>query len=485
MKHVFRKKIILSIVLTTVITILSMIGTGNLLFDSKNTLVYRVFPSFDRNRDTASKSEYAFTNLYHVINFNYRFIDDYDTFYKNTTPFFDKYVKRLQVVNNSDIIIFDSKDRNASLQKKSLNTSTIQEGEDYFMGITRDKYTFSAPIQVNAEDVATAIITTTGSVKTSFEKFRTVIVGLFVFGLTIFILLMMFFSWWVSRDMLEPLKRLNVSAANIAQGNLDFEVSYKKDNELGHFCKIFDTMRIELKSLLERQATYERSRKELIASMSHDLRTPLTSIKGYVEGLEDGKGKNEERFKRYLNVIRNNVDRLDTLIEDLFQFSQLELGDLPMDFKAQDSSMMLDSIFRNFEAEFKDTDITFTVHQILPSAIINADEKRITQVLENIISNAKRYVTSSGHITVGAIQEDQFIKIYVEDDGIGISPDVLPYIFDLCYREEKSRSMDYGGIGLGLTICKKIIEMHDGEIYAESTHNVGTTFYLTIPLSTL
>ncbi|WP_432666448.1 HAMP domain-containing sensor histidine kinase [Wukongibacter baidiensis] len=483
MKHVFRKKIILSILLTTVITILSIIGTGYLLFDSRSPLSYRIYSGLDE--DTLLKLEHDFTNLYHSININYRYVDDYDAFYRSTTPFLNKHIKRLQVVNNSDIIIFDSMDRESSLQKKSLDTSTIQDEDHYFMGFTGDKYTFSIPIQVDAERVATGIITTTGSVKTSFEQFRIALLGLFIFGLIVFILLILFFSWWVSRDMIEPLKRLNVSAANISQGNLDFEVNYKKDNELGHFCRIFDTMRIELKSLLERQSAYERSRKELIASMSHDLRTPLTSIKGYVEGLEDGKGKNEERFKRYLNVIRNNVNRLDTLIEDLFQFSQLELGDLPMDFKTQNCSVMLESIFRNFEAEFKDTDITFTVQRPLPSAIIHADEKRITQVLENLISNAKRYIPSSGHITVGAMLKDQFIKIYVEDNGVGISSDALPYIFDLCYREEESRSTDYGGVGLGLTICKKIIEMHDGEIYAESVQNAGTTFYFTIPLNVL
>ncbi len=150
-------------------------------------------------------------------------------------------------------------------------------------------------------------------------------------------MLIVLFTWLISKSILVPLKNLNEATESISAGNLDFQLSYKKDNELGRLCAAFDTMRVKLKESLEKQAAYEKSRKELVADISHDLRTPISSIKGYVEGLQDGMAKDPQMFQRYLTVIQDKTHKLDRLIDDLFQYSQMELGKLSMDFSKQDS----------------------------------------------------------------------------------------------------------------------------------------------------
>ena len=139
------------------------------------------------------------------------------------------------------------------------------------------------------------------------------------------IILISFLSWIISRSVLNPLNKLNAATENIAQGNLDFTIECRRNDELGRLCQAFELMRHRLKESLEKQNIYENSRKTMIASISHDLRTPIASIKGYVEALQDGIAQDPEKFNRYLSIIEDKTNKLDRLIDDLFQFSQFEL----------------------------------------------------------------------------------------------------------------------------------------------------------------
>lgn len=286
----------------------------------------------------------------------------------------------------------------------------------------------------------------------------------------------------IARSILVPLDELNAATEKITAGNLDFTVAYRKNNEMGDFCAAFDLMRQKLKDSLEKQAAFENSRKELIASISHDLRTPITSIKGYVEGLQDGITHDQAKFNRYISVIRNKTESLDRLIEDLFQFSQLELGHSDMQPSLQSAQNMLDKILNPIETEFTDSTVKLVVNRPFPAVIINADLDRIRQVFENLISNAKQYVGENGVITVGAEVEDAYLTLSVTDNGVGISEEDLPHVFEHFYRGEKSRSREYGGIGLGLAICKQIVENHGGVIWVESLPDVSTTFQFQLPV---
>lgn len=298
----------------------------------------------------------------------------------------------------------------------------------------------------------------------------------------IFVICAALMTWMISRSVLIPLKELNTATEQIINGNLDFEIGYQKNNEMGRFIRAFEQMRIKLKESLAKQIEYENSRNELIENIAHDLRTPISSIKGYVEGLQDGIVHDEAKFNRYLSVIKEKSITLDILIDDLFQFSRLELGKIEMEIREQDSQDMIETIVRPFEIELSDSNVSFVSERPFPKAMIQADRHRITQVFDNFISNARRYVSDTGKITVQGKISDNFVQISIKDNGVGISKDDLPYVFNRFYRGEKSRSREFGGTGLGLAICKQIVEEHGGRIWVESEMDKGTTFFFTLPI---
>jgi len=280
-----------------------------------------------------------------------------------------------------------------------------------------------------------------------------------------------------------PLYMLSEAASEITNGNLEDQIVYNKNNEFGEFSQIFNTMRIKLKDSLEKQQELELARTQLMASVSHDLRTPITSIKGYVEAIQDGKAKSDEKMQQYLDIIAKKTDKLDHMIDDLFQFSQLELKHIKMDMELIDSKDLLEKLNKEYTLHFEHSHITFELEEPIPSVYLNMDISMVERVFENIIENAKRYITKEdGEIRVKGHVEKDRIKIAIIDNGEGIKSEDLPHIFNRFYRGEKSRSRDYGGAGLGLSICKEIIERHQGKIWVESTYGRGSTFYMDFPI---
>ncbi|MEC0206970.1 HAMP domain-containing sensor histidine kinase [Paenibacillus lautus] len=286
----------------------------------------------------------------------------------------------------------------------------------------------------------------------------------------------------ITRRILLPLKELNAAAEQIMNGNLNIEIRNRNHDEMDRFSSAFDVMRARLKESLDRQAAYERSRNELIANISHDLRTPITSIRGYVEGLQDGIARDEQKVARYLAVIKNKTDQLDRLIEDLFQYSQLESGQLVLDIRESDSREFLEAMIAPFEMEFHDAAVVLNVERPFPSRSIQVDSDRMAQVFGNMIGNAEKYAGHPVEMRFSAQDEGDQIRIVIKDNGIGIAEEDLPYLFDRFYRGEKSRSRSFGGAGLGLAICKQIVEQHGGHIGVESKAGMGTEFYLLLPV---
>ncbi|NLJ66305.1 MAG: HAMP domain-containing protein, partial [Clostridiales bacterium] len=284
-------------------------------------------------------------------------------------------------------------------------------------------------------------------------------------------------------SVLVPLDELNRATESIAKGDLDFVIKYKRNNELGRLCQAFETMRDKLKASIEERLASERQRKEMIGVISHDLRTPISSIKGYVEALQDGMARDEEQFQRYLKVIHDKTNRLDALIDDLFLYSQMELGNLKMNLELADSRVMLEDIMNSVSMDLENETMEMVVKRPFPSVWVRADIKRINQVVDNILQNAVKYAENCGVIEVMATVDDGYLEISISDNGIGIAREDLSHIFELFYRGEKSRSRHYGGTGLGLAICKNIVEQHGGKIWAESHIGEGTTISFTLPVT--
>lgn len=287
----------------------------------------------------------------------------------------------------------------------------------------------------------------------------------------------------ITSRILNPLKQLNAAAEQIRDGNLDAAIHYRSKDEMGQFCVVFDAMRVQLKEALEKHELDERLRTEMIACISHDLRTPMSSIKGYVEGLRDGVADNKEKYDRYVAVIADKTERLDQLIDELTQFSQLESGQLDIRPSYRKADEVLNDILHPMVIEFADLPVELLLQRPFPSAVISVDSKRLSQVFDNLINNAKRYAGDDGIIVIRAIEEDGTVKITVQDNGVGIDPIDLPHVFEHFYRGDKSRTSGGGGTGLGLAICKQIVEKHGGTIWVSSTPNKMTEFTFTLPIA--
>jgi two-component system, OmpR family, phosphate regulon sensor histidine kinase PhoR len=227
----------------------------------------------------------------------------------------------------------------------------------------------------------------------------------------------------------------------------------------------------------------ESMRKEFVANVSHELRTPLSMIKGYVETLVDGGADVAEKDReRFLKTIQKHTERLHALLEDLLTISRLESRREQLSKKAVVLQHLTAEIAENYrEAGVLPGD---SLRRDLPAGELTVfgDSARLTQVLENLIDNAVKYSADDPKLEIGASEDGEFAKVWVKDNGVGISRADLPHIFERFYRVDKGRSRERGGTGLGLSIVKHIVQLHGGKVWAESTLGVGTTFFFHVPL---
>lgn len=289
-------------------------------------------------------------------------------------------------------------------------------------------------------------------------------------------------TYMVSRSIILPLKELEKAAIKIRDGDLNNPVICKANDEMGNVFSSFNEMRERLKDSLEKQISYEDNRKELIASISHDLRTPLTVLKGYVEGLKDGVANTEEKKIHYLETIYQKAHQLDHLIDDLFLFSRLEMDKYPNKTVAVELSEWLADAVADLSVDYPEINFQTLLTE---KAVISADPAELFRVISNIIQNSHRYAGRKDIIVTVSLEIiDNRTQIIISDNGIGISEKQLPFIFDRFYQADESHSRNSRGSGLGLAIASMIINQHQGTISAESPKGQGFSVIITLPLST-
>jgi signal transduction histidine kinase len=303
-----------------------------------------------------------------------------------------------------------------------------------------------------------------------------IIISLIVVTLTNAIL-----SSRIYKKLIVPLELLSYGAEQIKNGNLDFEMNYDSDDEFRQVCGDFNEMRMRLKDSVDMQLRYEENRKELVVGISHDLRTPLTAIKGYVEGLRDGVANTPEKQKKYLDTIYTKACDMDGLVDSLFLFSKLDTGQFPFKFNIVSINGYVKRFYECAKEEFVrgNAEISFK-SKCDDTIMVKLDPQEINRVLLNILNNSVKYNKGKKvEIEINLYEENNLVVIEISDDGVGVPEEDLSKLFLRFYRGDASRTKPNEGSGLGLAIAKHIIEAHSGEITAYNMD--GLTIKITLP----
>lgn len=311
---------------------------------------------------------------------------------------------------------------------------------------------------------------------------RAVMIQMLVTGVMILIFVCAALTLWVYRSVLRPLSKLQEATRKIRDGNLDFTLEVEEDDEIGELCQDFEEMRIRLKENAEEKIQYDIENKELISNISHDLKTPITAIKGYVEGIMDGVASSPEKLDKYIRTIYNKANDMDRLIDELTFYSKIDTNKIPYEFnKINVNSYFGDCVEEvGLDMDSRNIELGY-FNYVSDDVVVIADTEQMKRVINNIISNSVKYMDKpKGIINIRIKDVGDFIQIEIEDNGRGIAAKDLPCIFDRFYRTDSSRNSSQGGSGIGLSIVRKIVEDHGGRIWATSKEGMGTEMHIVL-----
>lgn len=334
----------------------------------------------------------------------------------------------------------------------------------------------SDTVQESAYDIT---IADTESSQTSIQIMTK---DLFFTALVILIFTSVSIGLWIYRSVATPLVKLRKATQNIKEGNLDFVLEVDGTDEFAELCRDFEEMRRRLKESAEEKVLLDKENKELISNISHDLKTPITAVKGYVEGIMDGVADTPEKMDRYVRTIYNKTNEMDHLINELTFYSKIDTNRIPYTF----SKLNVDDYFSDcaeevgLELETRGIQLYYA-NYVEKDVLVIADGEQIRRVIHNIISNAIKYMDKpKGVIQIRVKDVGDFIQVEIEDNGKGIASKDLTYIFDRFYRTDVSRNSSKGGSGIGLSIVRKILEDHGGKVWVTSREEIGTIMYFVL-----
>ncbi len=287
---------------------------------------------------------------------------------------------------------------------------------------------------------------------------------------------------WLQASILRPVDHLNTAMKKIRDGNLEYVLQTDEEGEIGELYRNYEDMRLRLKESAEEKLENEKNDRELISNIAHDLKTPITSIRGYAEGLLDGVANTPEKQEKYLRTIHNKASDMVELINELTLYSKIDSNRIPYSFHR----INLGDYFRDcveeigMDMDSRGIELNY-VNLVSQDTLIIADPEQLKRVINNIISNSVKYMDKPrGRIDIRILDEQDSVRIEIEDNGKGISQRDLPNIFDRFYRTDSSRNSAQGGSGIGLSIVKKIIEDHGGYIWATSREGDGTCMHMVL-----
>jgi signal transduction histidine kinase len=378
--------------------------------------------------------------------------------------------KRIIVTDSSDVVIADS-------QKDSLGkayTATEEGMPIYFPRIVSLPSNSSAGRLVNQSILLGTLYVSPpgpGSVLTVY--LTSTINRYLLWGALLAIAIAFLFTFILSRRILLPIKVLTATAKKLGQGDFSQRVEVSSQGEVGELAHTFNSMATDLERT-------EKLRRNMVADVAHELRTPLSNVSGYLEAIRDDVVKPD---KATISSLSEEVNLLSRLVDDLQELALADAGELKLERQPEELSMLINKSALAIQptASEKGINLSVEIPGNLPPVLI--DYQRVNQVLHNLMANAIIHTASGGQIKVSASQEQRLVKVNVTDNGEGIPAKDLPYVFERFYRVDKSRSRNRGGSGLGLTIAKRIVEAHQGTIQAQSELGKGSVFSFTVPVS--
>ena len=312
---------------------------------------------------------------------------------------------------------------------------------------------------------------------------RHLVIDLFVAIILILILTSVMLTRWINKGVFYPIRQLNEAMQSITKGNFDCALQNDNDNgEIGELFRSYEDMRLKLKESSEEKILDEKQNRELISNITHDLKTPITSIQGYVEGIIDGVADTPEKMNKYIKTIYTKTNELDRLINELTYYSGIDSNRIPYNFHRINVSEYFNDCVEDVGLDLESKNIQLNYSNLLPpNTRIIADPEQLKKVINNIIGNSIKYIDKEkGIIDIRLLDEVDSIRVEIEDNGKGIATKDIGNIFERFYRTDASRNSAQGGSGIGLSIVKKIIEDHGGYIWATSKEGEGTCMHFVI-----
>lgn len=313
---------------------------------------------------------------------------------------------------------------------------------------------------------------------------RSVYVGIFMLALItgIVIFTNRFLTRFVVRSIAGPIDTLVEGVHQLRDGNLTYRILHEKQDEFAAVCRDFNEMAEQLSEMVEERKKNESSRRELIAGISHDLRTPLTSIKAYLEGLEKGIAVTPQMQAKYFATIKGKVEHLEHIINQLFLFSKLDVGEFPLYLERVDLGGEMERLVRVFAAEYYPKGLDLIIEGNLPHVAAKIDPVQFRNVIQNVLENSLKYTDKErAQVVVSGNEGEQTVEIRLNDNGPGVEAEELDRLFDVFYRSDDSRKRTELGSGLGLAISSKVIERLGGRISAHSASAGGLSIRIVLP----
>ena len=287
----------------------------------------------------------------------------------------------------------------------------------------------------------------------------------------------------IARSVARPLQRMTAATEEIARGNYDQTLNITSPDEVGRLATSFNAMAHEVK-------TSRQAQRDFVANVSHELKTPLTSIQGFSQAILDGTAADEVSRHRAVEIISNEAHRMSRLVDELLDLARMESGQIKMLQEPVDLIKVLEACVEKFDLQARESNVELIWREtVLP--LVTGDKDRLAQVFTNLLANALKHTPPAGRVTIKAqevTQEPQkrtllpSVEITVTDTGVGIPPGDIEHIFERFYQIDKSRAGQNRGVGLGLTIAKQIVEAHKGMVKAESIKDLGTKFTVVLPI---